>query len=148
MTPRNVETRNVETSGTPERGNLEAAAPAVGGCRSGCGLYDFANRRGIVKLEHPAPIIPEPKPLSDCIPPDDRRDAFHGMIGSGCVQFANLAGGLAAAPIVQLCGSFDDHGRIIPGRGNERNTGPAKREFSNTNCPPRPPIVKTPREIL
>lgn len=133
----------METSGAPDRGNLRAAAPAVGGCRSGRGLHDFKNSWGIVKLEHPAPIIAQPQTLPYGIPPHYGSDALDGMIGSGCVQCANLVGGLAAAPIVQLCGGFDDHGRIIPGRGNERNPRPWERKFSRPKLSDQTPNIIT-----
>lgn len=141
--PPNVETRaaapTVRTGGEPAtapvRGNLEApaAAPsAVCGCRIGCGLDDFTNRGSIVHIEHPAPIIPEPQPLPNPVPPHNRRDAFHGMIGGSRIQLGKLACGLGAAPVIQLHYVFDDHARIIPARENRSDPRPTKPNFSKS----------------
>ena len=159
--PPNVETMtppNVETSGSPDRGNtggagapnvetcgrLKTAAPAV---RSRCSLrlyrrfHDPAYRSRIVGVENPAPILPEPQPLPDCIPPNNGRYRLDSMRRCRVVEAGQRPGILKplAAPCVQFSCGFDDHSGIIPGRGNERNPRPWKPKNSHdTNCPSNP----------
>jgi hypothetical protein len=134
--------RSVETSGgsawpaTPT-GRTSGGLPAPAGRLRGGGL-DFAEPLRPVLVENPPPIVAGPQTLAVGVAPDHARG---GLDGIG----ANPGRG---NPIAQFREVFDDHARIIPGRGNRRNPRPWKPDprlpkRDNTNCPPQDIVSQT-----
>ena len=159
-----VETPSVETGGRPARlhgrqagapsvatggGSVASAAPAaaVGGGRLRGGLDDLAKLISPVHFQNPAPIVPEPQPLTAGVAPNDRLDAFHRMGCRGGIEARGLAGGIPADPVVKLCRCFDDHGEIIPGRGNRRNPRPWKREIPTVQHKMQADTTRRPQDM-
>ena len=170
MIPRNVETPTVRTGGrpapplggraaaptvrtggrpAPDRGNLEAsAAPAAAIC--GCGFPRGPDDAGKlirpVHIKNQTPIVSEPQPLPDGVPPHYRLDALDGMIRGCGIHAGHGRRGLLDAPCAEVAGCLDDHAGILrcalverkrgrPERGNQRKPRPAK--------PAAPPTVAT-----
>ena len=110
---------SVATSGRLVASTAPAATIRCGRfCRS---LDNLAKLFRPVHFENPAPVVAEPQPLADSVAPNDRLDAFHRMRCRCGIQAGGLTGGIPADPVVKLCRRFDDHSRIISGRGGQRN---------------------------
>ena len=132
--PRPCEPAAAWGSRTPDRANRRRpgrAAPPTG--RTGGGLLatprwlrggslDFAEPLRPVLVENPPPIFAGPQPLAVRVAPDHAGGSLDGIRphpGRG-------------NPVAQFREVFDDHGGIIPGRGNRRNP-----DRGNPSRPPR-----------